>query len=659
MDFAGTKKQSSSTGRRSSLNPVRISTFEREDKSLTRADSRKTQTLKSKLSIPTVDSSHIPRPRLRASSSDRASNRGSSLKATGKTPLRHVPTTPKTPLSNASKHSNVFTGGSSNRTHLALPTGPRSVSADRASGLGAKGPRKDTRPLTDKMYQAYMLNKIDTYFSTNQLSFMLNSNGSLKPLTLKMFVEVSAHLVKLLDIKQALTMTNYVEELPKIAKKLHYPGVITKSWLKTANAMHSWPNVLAWVCWLVEICEVRKIAFEKYCLDNLPFVGDEREANNNRHAFFSMLDFYNAWNDAKLEEEESMIEKYLRELEDQQGVSEEDLNTARFELEEEIAKLQVAEENANRVDEEVKQLQAVLLSLQKDEAEQLSDISAKEEYIKKINFDTDQMNAKRDAFREQIRLQNEQHDELLSVIKRQPMSKAERDKIVEKCSEIQNYMDQFNEYVQDLQKHLYTMDIKLASINNNLTKKVLTYNKEIFMHLSGDIGVDLEELKMPEQGILHPQIMEVLNVKAGLMNDLKDLLKKQLVAKERSVELNTNELENLQEKKKVLEYESSDVVNKIKEEKRLMTKIRCDAKNEEEKLRKQIKALQNDIKEIEDSMPNRQELTTELEETTDKLNAVCRRKAHIEESAKLFFDQFFEILGAHRSELFDMLMKRN
>ncbi|CAK9802233.1 Kinetochore protein NDC80 homolog [Anthophora quadrimaculata] len=639
--------------RRSSTNPVRVHTLDKED------NSRKSQISKSKISISAADNSHIPRPRLRASSCDRTSIRASSLKATSKTPLRHGSTTPKTPLTNAVKSSGYFTIGSTNYIHGALPTGPRSLSADRASSLGVKGPRKDTRPLTDKIYQAQMLNKIDNYFIANHCSSMLNSNGSLKPITLKMFVEVSAYLVKMLDIKQNLTSANYVEELPKIAKKLHYPGIINKSWLKTANAMHSWSNVLGWISWLVQLCEIKEIALQTYNLENLPFMGNEKEAEINRKSFFSMIDFYNAWNDEKLDEEAQLVETYLQEIEEQQGINEETMNNAHAELQEEMDKLDVIEKNASNIDEEVKHLQEVLTSLKKDEEKQLSDIAAKEEYIKTINVETELVHADCKRMCEQIRVQNQQHDELVAIIKEQPMSKVERDKILVKCTEMQNYMHQFNEHLQDIQKELYTMNVKLALISTNLTKTILTYNKELFMHLGDDIGVDLEKLKMPEKTDLHSNIMEELNVKANLMNDLKELLKAQLVEKERSLELNSNELENLQEKLKILEDESNDIANKIKEKKDHMNKIKTNAKNEEAKLKEQIKNLQNDIKEIQDSMPNTQELSEEIKEATDKLDALQRRKTYIENSAKLFFDKFYEILGEHRNELHNILTRHS
>ncbi|XP_076619376.1 kinetochore protein Ndc80 [Colletes latitarsis] len=645
--------RSSSVDRRSSTNPVRISVIEREDRNSIRGDSRRTQIGKQKNAVSSTESSHIPRPR--ALSCDRLSNRGTVFKEIGKTLIRHGSTTPKTPAKTACKQSVFLSVGNSNRFHSALPTGRRSLSADRASS-GMKSTKKDTRPLSDKVYQTHMLQKIDTYFNDNELTSMLNNNGSIKPVTLKIFVEVSAYLIKMLNIKQTLTISNYVEELPKIAKKLHYPGVIAKSWLKTANAMHSLPNVLGWICWLVEICEVREIALQKYNLENLPFVGNEKQANFHKHALFSMFDLYNAWNDAKLEEEEALVDKYLQGIE-QQGISEEDFSNAHFDLEKETEKLQTVEENANKIDAEVKHLREVLSSLQSDEEKQLSDINAREEYTATVIFEADQLETECNSLCELIRLKNEHHDELLSVIKEQSMSKAERDKILKKCTELQNYTNQFDEHLEDIRKELYTMDIKLASINNNLTKEVLTYNKAIIMHINSDMGVNVEELKMPEKGILHPQIMDILNAKADLMNNLKELIKREIVEKECSVQSYSNELENLQERMKILEDESSDLANDIKEKQNFINKIKTDAKNETTKLKEQIKALQESIKEIQDSMPERQKVTAELEEATDKLNAVRKRMTYLKESAKFFFDKFYEIIGEHRNEVGNILTK--
>ena len=85
-------------------------------------------------------------------------------------------------------------------------------------------------------------------------------------------------------------------------------------------------------------------------------VGNQREAKINKNTFFSMLDFYDARNDEKLDEEAAIVERYLQQFEEEQGINAEMFNNAHSELKEEMDKVQVAEEDANKIDEEVKHL---------------------------------------------------------------------------------------------------------------------------------------------------------------------------------------------------------------------------------------------------------------------------------------------------------------
>lgn len=498
-----------------------------------------------------------------------------------------------------------------------------------------------------------MLNKIDSYIHQIQCSSMLNNSGSLKPITLKMFVEVSDLLVKLIDPKQALTLANYIEELPKIAKKLHYPGIITKSLLKTANTAHSWPYVLGWLCWLVEVCEVKDLAYNNFQLNNLPFIGTEQQMKDNQNAFFFMLSMYNAWNDEKLDEEATLVNEYLQEIEKQQGVTEDDLTEAHDSLSREEHNFQEIEQKSKEIDMEVQNLKDILMSLQDDAGKQTSDIKAQEEYIKNLNIETEQLDIQNKHLCERIQIQNKQRTELLSIVKEQPMSKTEKDMILNKCLELQNYMHQFDEHLKDIQKDIYTLDIKIASVNNSLNKIVLAYNKEIFMHFGSDTNIDVEELKMPEKDLLDPYIMDKLNEKANLMNELKDGLTKKLTKLESYIEANTNELELLQEKKRTLQEQNVILHNKLKEKKANINNY----KSEESKLREQIQILQNEIQSYQESTPDLQGITSEIEEVKEKLDAVKRRKMFIEQNGKRFFEKLYEIFGEHRNELGRILEK--
>ncbi|XP_024878286.1 kinetochore protein NDC80 homolog [Temnothorax curvispinosus] len=648
--------QQNSVRRRSSSNPVRISMIEREDKSSTgaRTDQRKTQTLKPK-GISTGEVSHIPRARFRSSSSDRAGSLGrkSYLKVTGKTPLRQ-PTTPITPVKVATKHAipgTVLTASSS-KLHSSLSIG-RSPSGDRASTIGAKGPRKDTRPLADKVYQMDLLKEIDKFFEINQCSTMLNSNGSLKPITLKMFVEVSSFLLKYFDVKHTLTMANYIDELPKCAKKLHYPGVMNKSWLKTANAMHSWPYVLGWIGWLVEAYKVRELALNRYQLETLPFIGTEQQAQSCSMEFQTLLECYRVWNDEeKAHEEVELLNQYLQNVLVQQGITDCDLAQAHKELEEEEVKLQMHEEESQELDKKIEYLQQKLASSRAKESKILNDIKSMEDCISKFSAETNQLNTEREVLNEQIQIGNKQYEELFSIVKNQPMSKIEKENIIKKCTEIQNYIHQFDEHLKDYQKESYSLDIKFASFNNNLNMAILAYNKEVFMLIDNDVGLNFDDVKLPEKELLKPEMMDIMEEKASLIRTFKETLMKQCNEIESLIQFETMKLEKLQEEIKSLPDE-----NKLKEDISHINEMKAGAKKEKAKLIKQIEDLKNEIKAMEDMMPDLQAEDFEIEEAQDKLDAVIRRKMFLEQAAKRFFEEFYKTVGEHRKELYNIATK--
>ena len=132
---------------------------------------------------------------------------------------------------------------------------------------------KDIRPLSDKAYQTEMINMIEQYFLENNQAHILNNNGSLKPISLKIFVDVTNALLEAINVQDTLTMSTYIEIIPVLAKKLRYPGVVNKAWLKTASAMHAWPNVLGWLSWLTLVAESKKNMENKFESEGIPFQG--------------------------------------------------------------------------------------------------------------------------------------------------------------------------------------------------------------------------------------------------------------------------------------------------------------------------------------------------------------------------------------------------
>ncbi|KAK0092217.1 hypothetical protein PV326_001922 [Microctonus aethiopoides] len=639
--------QKSSLGRKSSTNPTRFSAMDRDDKISTTRSEPRISNLNRPVRQSAGDNSQIPRPRIRSASSERGSSiRKSNLKVPGKTPISGSHYSLATPVG-----SRV----SSTRIHPDLPTGyrGRSPSAERASGLGSNntGQKKDTRPLTDKNYQTMMLNRIDNFFrDANQLS-ILNPNGSLKPVSLKIFVNASDFLLRLLDTKHDFTINNYMEELPKIAKKLHYPGTMAKSWLKTANTLHAWHHVLGWLCWLVEVCEVKDIATEQFQLDSLPFTDDGDGEVINRNQFGELLKLYQVWNDGNLEGEELLINKYIESIANNCGFTENDVRIA----ESELADLTKKCDDMIKYNEEINQvtvtLNEKLQMLQDEENKLIAQEQSRNDSLHAQEMEIQRMEA------EMVRMDKEkiellqQHEELNSLIEQQSMTVEERDKILKKCTEIKSYLKQFDNHLDEIQKEEFTLNMKCLTMIDDLRKAILEYNTEIVINITQDKN----QFKMPESSLDNSDIMIRLNEKVEAIMNLKETMMKELKICKSSIEVYTNEMETLQEKRKMMDREANEWRTKIDEKRDCIKNLKLRTTKEEKAFRELNKKLEEEIKKLQQSSPNIQLVMDEIKEAKEKYEAVERRKIFLERSAERFFTRFYEIISHDWKELVNII----
>ncbi|XP_058799510.1 uncharacterized protein LOC131668995 [Phymastichus coffea] len=677
------RKSSTTTRRRSSSNPGRFSQQE-QDRNSMRMDSRRPQNVKAKDSNFGGRDSMIPKPQIRSSSSDRLSGmRKSNLRPTtgpktsvgqyvtvtsaispmpSNSRYTHViekSTRPSTDQNIRSRASCVDQGGLSSKVYI-TPGGSRQTasasdgrnvrasSAERANALAPKGTKKDIRPLSDKNYQNEMLHKIDNYFASIGQSTILNSNGSIKPLTIKIFVDATNLLIALLDMKQSLTAANYTEEIPKIAKKLHYPGLTNKSWLKTANTPHTLHHALGWICWLVELCEVKDLASEIFTLERLPIIGnDDEEKEKHRKIFLVMIQCYKAWNDEKPEDEEMIMQEFFQEEALRRGISDDKHEQIRLEFEKVRANLEKEQVKYNKVNEEVTELQEILNNMKKDRTKQVDHIAEQQKYIEKTLKEIEQFSKESVMFAENIKKFEKQKEELSNTIKKQPMSVMERDEIIKKCIEQQTYIQNFDTHLEEIKKEAYALDMRLVSSKTSLEKTIFAYNKALFMQLS-DANVDYKDFQMPETGVCESNFIKRLEEKKKLMSTFILEQSKELNKKMTQLESHNREIEAMQTKRDTLS-------EKMEKKKAMEEKRKQDLKTKENKKREEIRKLQCSITELNEVIAKSSEevdiINQQLANATEKREAVLEKNAHLKESAKTLFAGMYNILDNHRDKI--------
>ncbi|XP_034835721.1 kinetochore protein NDC80 homolog [Maniola hyperantus] len=75
----------------------------------------------------------------------------------------------------------------------------------------------------------------------------------LRPLTIARFIDIVNDLLASIIGDVKLSNESYVTKLPHLAKRLLYPSPVSKSWLRTVNTLHAFPQALALIGYLLDL----------------------------------------------------------------------------------------------------------------------------------------------------------------------------------------------------------------------------------------------------------------------------------------------------------------------------------------------------------------------------------------------------------------------
>ncbi|XP_047511268.1 myosin heavy chain, embryonic smooth muscle isoform [Pieris napi] len=119
---------------------------------------------------------------------------------------------------------------------------------------------KDQRPINNIAWQRSECARINEVLISQELG------GLNRPLTIARFVEIVNELITQLLRDPKLNNDTYVTKMPNLVKRLLYPGIVSKSWLRTVNTLHAFPHALALISYLTDmLCDLRR-PFTDECL---------------------------------------------------------------------------------------------------------------------------------------------------------------------------------------------------------------------------------------------------------------------------------------------------------------------------------------------------------------------------------------------------------
>ncbi|XP_023725049.1 kinetochore protein NDC80 homolog isoform X3 [Cryptotermes secundus] len=507
-------------------------------------------------------------------------------------------------------------------------------------GQSSKPVLKDRRPLSDKQFQNAALQKIQSYFHqvpNMELRLSILKALNTRSLTLKLFVEMVSHLLLHFFRKNIINMSNYADEIPHLAKRLGYPGSVKKSWLITANSSHSWPNVIGFLSWLVDL--VGSCSYEK--LRTIMFAPEDGEdipenildAQTMFSYYIKCHDLFNkgASQENMATEDSQLIQEMVKKL----SISDKDFECITKEIENMKGQLEDPEEVAAQ--REMRELETIAASLQNDVKKQQDCVQKKDAYrnelqdnIAKLSSNNDMLKAHTEKVRADIL-------RMLHIVDSQSITVEDKKQIETECRQLEETIQMNQACCDAWSKTMYADDLKIAKVKNELKSRCIAYNTSIMEYSNALSGLDCFKMQMT---FLHRDadlfMQKIINQMESFRTDLKTKLNEmeaQLEEQEESAtEMNECKFAATEEYKNYMR-----IVEDLKTE---MINMKEKVKQEEQILKCNLKKGQEECARLVTMIPLIQEEEKKWEDGKEKVRLVEAHILDAGERAKTFFVEY-------------------
>ncbi|KAJ8984407.1 hypothetical protein NQ317_003990 [Molorchus minor] len=410
-------------------------------------------------------------------------------------------------------------------------TTPTSALSQRTRSITPLSCRKEHKTIqklsSDKKWVAEQYAKVQYFIESSSL-FDLNiiNVKSLKPPTINTFIYVTSVLLKEISRKINITKENYKEVILAQLKLFNYPGTLSNSVLKTVNTLHSWPQIIGMWSWLIDKVNLgRTFNVDEYTesLDH----EDRWKFLFKENCWNLFVKRYCIFNNDQLNEEEIQRanDEYVKTLGEILEIDFDELN----QIKEEVLEKR---ENKAKLEEEINQLKAEQLKMQSDieelkrDTENFRETDAAEEDELNNELLILQLNIK--DLKDAKGVVKENVEELEEAIKTQPCTYQEKQHLLQQISELKDEIQVKKGKIERAQKIKNKFDRELASEYAKIQKLVIEWNRSL-MEVS-IINPELRKLLLREKMFDDPEflveVQEVLERKDVIENNISEALRK-------------------------------------------------------------------------------------------------------------------------------------
>jgi len=527
----------------------------------------------------------------------------------------------------------------SNRKSVFASENKGSRMSGRGSAIGSKNV-KDTRPLTDKIYQQTQVRKILDFLRENQYrNDALTSKHF--PLSTKEFTNIFNFAYSFINPSEAEVLPQGRAEdiiIDILKNLLNYPGTVNKSNFVTMGSLHSWPTVLGCLSF---ICETAKI-YSKMELNVVPIAfpsNDDQGFPTDRESkekvqIEHFVNCYNLFNEG-CDDFDAEREVFQERLFENSGVDLHHINALEEEYQYLENKLQEQRQHPDTRDglkEQLDKKEADLIKI----SDYAIRVSNKKDEIKKREEQLTEMNAEVES-----RLHEKEADLLALKEENSKGPSLQMNSQLEVDKRLR--LLQTKEDVKSLQNEKWQIEVQFYRLLDSIEKIALNFNSVCMeIGLKNTTGENFLTLPLPDRGSGGNSVTisdEIPQIQMKMADLLREVRQKNQQASQELAQMEQN-LQTTRERAKAAGFKANEYSNEH-------TAVEQRLQGCKEAIEKEEAALDQNLREMkvqltrlrEDDQNELGERVAVLDEKERRLSTLTEFKAQREVDCKQFLEE--------------------
>jgi len=344
-----------------------------------------------------------------------------------------------------------------------------------SSGIGVRGRTdvpKDTRPVTDKKWQRQQIDRLLEFLMKNNYPHPISKQLLVSP-TSKDFFKIFEFIYKLLQPDYKMT-TKMEEEVPRVLRLMAYPFNISKTYLYSVGAAHTWPHLLAALSWMLDIIMTANTISQCGGLDTYIFGG-------NAEDFDSMSE-----DQLQYDYNEKTYDAYMKGADTFPELDAELVQMLKFKyqgepidkMEEENLRMEMELNEFDMEQDGLAKLQEKIAAIRKDERALAAYLEELDKYRGKLQADVDRGGADLATLNLELNDTRERLKEMQLVYQSQDLTSNDVARMRDEQGRLRQQVEQLEKQLEDMDGDNWKVQLEMAKVTEDVEKEVQQYNRE-------------------------------------------------------------------------------------------------------------------------------------------------------------------------------------